>query len=291
MEGTMPRITSAPTPKTFAKEWTKEFASAVRNAAGKDGRLSVAEAKKIASQSGAPALFADNALNFLAAKGQKSVDVEKLIASGYNYAYALADKVAGKDGKISQADAKKLPADLQADFAHLRGLDAMEPPKAASAAKVASSMASAMKGLTYMSESDYPFTAISAANPDKKPMSGALVFSQFKGAIEELFKDDVNEVKYKDMAFEGGAKDGLDFITEKTTAEDPSDPDQVKEAKAYQNLLKIVNANLTDVRVVKVGPKDEDGSLASDQGLYGLLIVGRTRDGSLAGLMTGSVET
>ncbi len=287
----MPRITSAPTPKRFAKEWTKEFASAVRSAAGKDGRLSVAEAKKLARQSGAPALFADNALNFLAAKGQKSVDVEKLIASGYSYAYALAHKVAGKDGRVSQADAKKLPADLKADFAHLRGLDAMETPKAAAAAKVASSMASAMKDVYYMSESDYPFTAISAANPEKKPLSGALVFSQFKGAIEELFKDDVNEVKYQDMAFEVDAADGMDFIAERTRAEDPSDPDLVEEAKAYQNLLKIVKAELTDVQVVKVGPKDEDGSLASDQGLYGLLIVGRARDGSLAGLITGSVET
>lgn len=284
----MPKITSSPTPKTFAKEWTKEFASAVRNAAGKDGKLSVSEAKKIAGRTGAPALFADNALNFLAAKGQKSVDVEKLIASGYKYAYALADKVAGKDGRVSQADAKKLPADLQADFAHLRGLDAMETPKA-SAAKVASSMESAMKGITYMSESDYPFTAISAANPGKKPVSGELVFSQFKGPIEELFKDDVNEVKYKDMAFE--ATDGKAFLAERTKADDPSDPDQVKQAKAYQNLLKFVDANLTDVRVVKVGPKDEDGSLASDQGLYGLLLVGRTSDGKLAGLITGSVET
>jgi len=111
------------------------------------------------------------------------------------------------------------------------------------------------------------------------------VFSQFKGAIEELFKDDVNEVKYQDMAFEVDAADGMDFIAERTRAEDPSDPDLVEEAKAYQNLLKIVKAELTDVQVVKVGPKDEDGSLASDQGLYGLLIVGRARDGSLAGLI------
>jgi hypothetical protein len=126
-----------------------------------------------------------------------------------------------------------------------------------------------MKDVYYMSESDYPFTAISAANPEKKPLSGALVFSQFKGAIEELFKDDVNEVKYQDMAFEVDAADGMDFIAERTRAEDPSDPDwwrRPRPTKPAQDR----EGRAHDVQVVKVGP-GRGRSLASDQGLYGLL--------------------
>lgn len=125
----MPKLRTAPTPQGFAKEWTREFAAAVRRAAGKDGRLSVREAKRIASRQGAAALFSDNASNFLREKGQRSVDVEKLIAAGHRYAAAVADKAAGRDGRVSHADASALPADLRADYAYLRGkgLDELRP--------------------------------------------------------------------------------------------------------------------------------------------------------------------
>jgi hypothetical protein len=87
----------------------------VRDAAGKDARLSANEASKVAEP------FKDNAENFLKATGQKSVSVEKLISSGYKYAFALADKAAGPDGRVSLADAEKLPADLKTDYLKLRG--------------------------------------------------------------------------------------------------------------------------------------------------------------------------
>lgn len=104
----------AMSPAKFAKAFTRSFAGAVRAAAGKDGRLSTSEARKVADP------YRDNAENFLAATGQKSVSIEKLIKSGYNYAFALGDKVAGKDGRISLADAEKLPEDLKVDYIRVR---------------------------------------------------------------------------------------------------------------------------------------------------------------------------
>lgn len=111
----MPTLTAAPSPATFAKSFTRGFAAAVRDAAGKDERLSTNEATKVAEP------FKDNAVNFLARTGQKSVSVEKLISSGYKYAFALAEKAAGPDGRVSLADADKLPADLKTDYLKLRG--------------------------------------------------------------------------------------------------------------------------------------------------------------------------
>jgi hypothetical protein len=111
----MPTLTAAPSPATFAKSFTRGFAAALRTAAGKDERLSTNEATKVVAP------YTDNAVNFLAHTGQKSVSVEKLISSGYKYAFALADKAAGPDGRVSLADADKLPADLKADYMKLRG--------------------------------------------------------------------------------------------------------------------------------------------------------------------------
>jgi hypothetical protein len=101
-------------PAKFAKAFTSSFAGNVRAAAGRDGRLSASEARNVAAP------YRDNATNFLAATGQKSVSVEKLIKSGYNYAFALGSKVAGNDGRISLADAEKLPQDLKVDYLRIR---------------------------------------------------------------------------------------------------------------------------------------------------------------------------
>ena len=111
----MPILTSAPSPKTFATAWTRGFAADVRGAAGIDGRLSVNEAKSMSEA------HADNAANYFSRTGKKTVSVEKLIGDGYKYAFATAERVAGKDGRVSLVDARNLPADLQKDFLALRG--------------------------------------------------------------------------------------------------------------------------------------------------------------------------
>ena len=86
----MPTITQAPSPKEFANAWTRGFAAAVRSEAGRDGRLSLREAKRIAEQGGNLATYGDNAVNYLEKTGQKSVSVNKLIGKGHDYAVAVS---------------------------------------------------------------------------------------------------------------------------------------------------------------------------------------------------------
>ncbi len=48
----MPRIPNTPSVRTFTETWTADFKEAVKKAAGKDGRLTLSEAKKLAASTG-----------------------------------------------------------------------------------------------------------------------------------------------------------------------------------------------------------------------------------------------
>ncbi len=111
----MPSIS---TPRQLATAYTRHFAAAVRDAAGRDGRLSLKEAHKVAAP------FRDNAVNYLEKTGQKSVGVDKLIGRAHDYVLANALKAAGKDGRLSALDVRSLPRDLRAD------VDLLKPPSA-----------------------------------------------------------------------------------------------------------------------------------------------------------------
>lgn len=111
----MPTITRAPSPEQFARAFKTEFEKAVKEVAGQDGRLSRAEARRIAGP------YADNALNYLERTGQQSVSVQKLVGAAERYAFVQAQKAAGPDGRVSLADGGKLSGDLRLDFFKLRG--------------------------------------------------------------------------------------------------------------------------------------------------------------------------
>ncbi len=116
-----PILPNTPSPKSFTDAWTKKFEEVVRTAAAKDGRLSITEAKRIAERIDGGQFFSDNAVAWLLANGQKTVSVNKLVEAARAYAAAQASAVAGKDGRISYEDAKKMRADLRDDFLYLRG--------------------------------------------------------------------------------------------------------------------------------------------------------------------------
>jgi hypothetical protein len=103
-------VPKALTPAAFAQTFTARFAAQVRAGAGSDGRLSTSEAAKL------PEPTRDNAQNFLAATGQKSVSIEKLIGRAHDYAFATASRAAGPDGRLSAVDARSLPQDLKAEY-------------------------------------------------------------------------------------------------------------------------------------------------------------------------------
>lgn len=124
-----PLLPTTPTRAAFTKAWTQKFEEVVKQAAGKDGRLSVTEAKRIAERLDGGRFFSDNAVNYLHAKKQKSVSANKLVEAGRAYADWMGGSVAGADGRISYPDAKKMRPDMHDDFLYLRGriVDGTQP--------------------------------------------------------------------------------------------------------------------------------------------------------------------
>ena len=110
-----------PTPAQFAKAIKDQYADAIRDAAGKDGRISRNEAKKIAERSDPSWTVSDNIQNYLRITGQKSVSAEKMIRELAEYAEQRAAQVAGSNQRLSLIEARSLPQDLQAEFFYLRG--------------------------------------------------------------------------------------------------------------------------------------------------------------------------
>src|SRR5438045_855441 len=90
IEAMAPVFKTAPTPKQFATAWAQQFETAVKKAAGKDGRLTITEARRIAEQVDGSGVFADNAVNYLTAKKQKSVSPLMPVDAGKKYALQKA---------------------------------------------------------------------------------------------------------------------------------------------------------------------------------------------------------
>ncbi|MCA9601636.1 MAG: hypothetical protein KC417_06420 [Myxococcales bacterium] len=149
-------------------------------------------------------------------------------------------------------------------------------------------------GATYTSESDYDAEFLYAFL-DEAPtrVTPELLLTSFKDDISKVLLDDDSTIpSFEDLAYE--------FQSESETAQslaglatvDPADDEYyVESAKAFARIKKLFDENLTDVHWMKVGPKGEDGKLAIDQGLYMILVVGKTVDGHLAGFWVGTVET
>jgi hypothetical protein len=140
----------------------------------------------------------------------------------------------------------------------------------------------------YYSEGDSNATSIAANFPASKALTGDEVFKAFKGDIKKA----LGFSKDSEVAFEFGdeaeAKAGLKNLG----SSDPGDDDSYKEASAaFKEIGKLMSANVTDLRTLRVGPRGEDGKLASDRGSYAELTIGRTADGKLAGFIYTSVET
>ncbi|MBN2358387.1 MAG: hypothetical protein JXR83_02980 [Deltaproteobacteria bacterium] len=114
-------LKSNPKVEQFVSAWTTRFARAVRDAAGEDGKLTLAEARTIAQRDGVLRLYGDNAVNYLEAKGLDEVKVNTLIGAGRRYVQSAANRVAGSNHRISLAEARLLPKDLIDEFFTLRG--------------------------------------------------------------------------------------------------------------------------------------------------------------------------
>jgi hypothetical protein len=158
-------------------------------------------------------------------------------------------------------------------------------------AKFAAEVAKHAGDAWYMSESDYNPDPFALAFPAGHDLNGHNVMTVLKDKLSSLF--DQQDGDLSGFTFEAySAKDAKAFL--KGLSKPPEDGDALytKSAKAFGEITRLVDANLTDVKVFKIGPKDDrTGKLGVDQGLYAKVVIGRTADGKVAGFMLGAVET
>ena len=145
----------------------------------------------------------------------------------------------------------------------------------------------------YMSESDYSPEFISGELPAGHDLTGANAMTSFKGPLSKLFEGNDPAFPAGYAAEQYSAKDAKAFIEDLRTDNRDEPRDEITEsAEAFSAITRALEANLTDLKVFNIGPKEARGTgVAQDQGLYGRLIVGRTSDGKVAGIMIGAVET
>lgn len=123
---------------------------------------------------------------------------------------------------------------------------------------------SASDGLQFMSEADYPFEVIYWEGLGQAPLTTETVLQQTGHAADTLI-----EVVPLD-----------DFFQNATQEQDWYGPEEKQTAQRYRELVETLKMNLCDIQVFRLGTTEID-----------VYILGRTLEGTVAGLQTKAVET
>ena len=122
----------------------------------------------------------------------------------------------------------------------------------------------AIKGLVWMSESDYPFEVLNWEFAEKISLDNEVVLQITKHALDTPIKV---------IEFD-------DFFQWVITPKGWHDTEESEMVNRYQKLVRIMKQYLSDLKVYKVGEVEID-----------VYIIGRTNTGYYAGLATVSIET
>lgn len=122
----------------------------------------------------------------------------------------------------------------------------------------------ATKGLMYMSESDYPLEPFVWEGQEKESLSA-------KALLKRIKRPPSTPVETVELE---------EFLGAQAKEQDWHDDQERKDAKRFQELIKMLKKRLKDIQVFKVGKRNLD-----------VYVVGKTEDGDLAGLATKAVET
>jgi Nuclease A inhibitor-like protein len=136
-----------------------------------------------------------------------------------------------------------------------------EPTEIVTTAAIIDRLKQATTDLLWSSESDYPFEVVSwEPGTDLNP---ADLFSNIYD----------NELSIESMTL-------ADLLAPVITVEDWYEQAELDLVDRYTNLLDLINTNLTEVEVFRVGEVEID-----------IYIIGKTPTGNIIGLKTRSVET
>ena len=209
-------------------------------------------------------------------------------------AYAKTNMVAKYDldnNGLSKEEISKmsLTGKRAVDLAKALKGAAVDTDSGLSATKLGQEIAKYADKATYMSEGDYSPEYFAAAFPAGHDLNGHNVMTALEGPLKKMFET----TTLNDATFEAyTAAESKSFVNGLSETSVDDDDFIRDSAKAFGQITDLLKANLTDLKVFKIGPKDDrTGKLATDQGLYAQVVIGRTADGKVAGIILGDVET
>jgi len=289
----MPRIA-----KSDVSAALSTVAKALITASGSDGRTSRADLKaalKILPREQRPLAdiffrFVDHR-DFKAGAQVTAKDINKAVAYAKTHMIAKYDLNSNGlskteisrmslTGKLAVDLARALKSAAKADTFGKLSTKALEVEVNKYAAKA-----------NYMSESDYSPEFVSGELPAGHELTDRNAISSLSAPLSRLFEGSETPFPGGYTAEAYSAVDAKAFIEDLRTA-NRDEGENTESVAAFGFITRALQANLTDIKVYKIGPREENGSgLATDQGLYAQVIVGRTADGKIAGIIIGDVET
>lgn len=139
-------------------------------------------------------------------------------------------------------------------------------------------------GLTYMSESDYPFAFVSGEAGAAPEITEAMVREVFADVVDA--DPDADRPMAELFAMEGSWEEWKDA---EHSCQDPEDPVGLEQCTKMRSLEQVLEANLEGTKVFYFGANGEPGSV--DGVGVSVFIVGFTADGILAGVRTLAIWT
>ena len=149
-------------------------------------------------------------------------------------------------------------------------------------AEVQSQIEKAAEGLTYMSESDFPFMFVSA------PLAGEID----EAAVREAFADvvDNDESADKPLADLVSMSQSWDeWKAAEHSCQDKEDSESMVICAQMRNFESVLESNLTDIQIFYFGANGEPGNV--DGTAVSIFIVGRSPEGNLVGVRTIAIWT
>lgn len=150
-------------------------------------------------------------------------------------------------------------------------------------AEIQAEVEKASEGLTYTSESDFPFSFVSA------PLSSATITDQvvrdaFEAAVDA---DPAADKPMQDLVWM--ERSWQDWKDAGHNCSDPEDPVMMELCSKMRNLEQVLESNLEDIHVCYFGGKGQVGDV---EGIgVSIFIVGRSPEGSLVGVRTIAIWT
>jgi hypothetical protein len=258
----------------------------IKSAAGSDGTTSRADIQaKIKTLSGTEAQLTDRFFRFTDHRDHKAgaritgSDIDKALSYAKDKLVNAYD-VNGNGLSKAEVEKMSLTGQLAVKLAgEIKGVAAPSPSEPAG--PLAAAFAAAAKNTWYMSESDSQPQFISTKLP-AGALTPASVFQAFNQELAQRFDEHTGNLSSYvavDMSKDFLAEVGADYGSDNG------------KKNGFELLQQVVDANLTNVVGVRVGPRGSDGKIATDAGAYQLLVVGKTADNKLAGVIFESVET